>query len=77
MSSDGSCADETNGTLYIHVAMIMGFGEKNGGRFVVDIIRRLWYYRYGVAWIMARRRIDLVLLELVRGGIDRNMARSS
>ena len=52
LSSDGSCVDETNGTLYIHVAMIMGFGEKNDGRFVADDICRLSYYPYGVAWIV-------------------------
>ena len=53
LSSDGSCVDETNGTLYIHVAMIMGFGEKNDGRFVAD----------DVAWIVQRRKIELVLLD--------------
>jgi len=76
LSSDGSWVDETDGTLYIHVAMIMGFGGKNDGRFVADIICRLWYYRYGVARIMERMMIDLVLLELARGGIGHNMARS-
>jgi len=42
LSSDGSCVDDTNGTLYIHVTMIMGFEEINDGRFVAD----------DVAWIV-------------------------